>query len=215
MFGLRLGQISVQFVREWPSKCGQTCLIMLQLGNIPNKKIIFIPVLFVALLCYDQGISQLGARQYAEECNIHSCFVCYSTVLWSRYISVRCEALCCLLRCCATSRYMYMYVFVPFRNKALCWGFLFVVHELKCFNVKILFELSSLYRVPWDGALGRSVSSWEGFELDTFKLYNYWFWGHSVNTQSMILFTFSVLFSINWKRAKLSCIFFRCHLGSF
>ena len=160
-------------------------------------------------------IFQLGARHYAEECYIHSCFVCCSTVLWSRYIPVRCEALCCLLRCCAMSRYMYMYVFVPFRSKALCWGLLSVVHELKCFNVKILFELSSLFRVPWDDALGKIVSSGEGFELDTFKLYNYWFWGHSVNTLSMILFTFSTCyFGINWKSAKPSCIFFRCHLGS-
>ena len=159
-------------------------------------------LLLYCLLCYDQGILQLGARHYAEECYIHSCFVCCSTVLWSRYIPVRCEALSCLLRCCAMSRYMYMYVFVPFRSKALCWGLLFVVHELKCFNVKILFELPSLFRVPWDDALGKIVSSGEGFELDTFKLYNYWFWGQSVNTLSMILFTFSVLFWYKLKECK-------------
>ena len=169
-------------------------------------------------------IDHFTVRQYSKlKFYIYSCFVCWSTVLGSRYIPVRCKALCwgilsvsdwlimnyysychALLQiycnicfvCCGVvppqpiqkekalgtrlmSSYMYAYVFVPFSSKALCWGLLHVsvVYELKCFDVKILFQLSSSYWVPWDDALDRIVSSGGGFELDTFKLYNYWFYG--------------------------------------
>ena len=37
------------------------------------RNVIFIPVLFVTLLCYDQGISQFGAKHYAVCCGVAPC----------------------------------------------------------------------------------------------------------------------------------------------